>query len=98
MAESTGLILAAGGITLANEAFFAPLAAGKTNDFSHINWRIVPATLIAAAALAATEQLSPQFAKGLAGIALITVLLARFGNAPAPAENLAKILGYSGKV
>lgn len=94
MAESTGLILAAGGITLANEAFFAPLAKGKPGDLSHINWRIVPATLIAAAALAGAEQLSPPLAKGIAGIALITVLFARFGNAPAPAENLARILGY----
>lgn len=94
MANSTGPILVAGAIVLANEAIFAPLAAGKNNDHVQFNWRIVPATAIAAAALAGIEKISPKFGAGLAYIALITVLFARVGNAPAPTENLVKILGY----
>jgi hypothetical protein len=95
MAESTGVALAVGGITAANEALFAPLA-GHGTPWEDFNWRIVPATAIFALALYGIEQISPVFAKGLGYIALITVLLARFGNAPSPVENLNKILGYGG--
>jgi hypothetical protein len=93
MAQSTGIILIVGSISLANEAVFAPIASGgKINvDF---NWRVIPATLIAAALLGGLEQVSPKLAVGLAYISLITVLFARFGNAPAPIENLSKALGY----
>lgn len=95
MPDSTGYILAAGAITFLNEAVFAPMAAGQNASWkSDINWRIIPATAVAAIALAGAEQLSPAFAKGIAAAALITVLFARFGNAPAPLENLSKILGY----
>ena len=93
MARSTGIILAAGGITLANEAIFAPLAGGKpiTKGF---NWRVVPATAFAAMALAGLEHLSEALAVGVAWIALITVLFARLGKAPAPLENVTSVLGY----
>jgi len=97
MAESTGLVLAIGGITAANELLFAPLT-GTGTPWKDFNWRIVPATGVLALALAGIEQLGPSgvtFAKGLAAIGLITVLFVRIGNAPAPAENLAKILGYN---
>lgn len=97
MSDSTGFILAAGAITFANEAFFAPMAGGKASGWSSVNWRIIPATAIAAIALAGVDQLSPAFGKGLAITALVTVLFARLGNAPAPAENLATVLGYGGK-
>jgi hypothetical protein len=93
VAKSTGIILVVGGISFANEAIFAPLSTGGSIK-SDWNWKIVPATLVAAALLGGLEQLSPPLATGLAYIALITVLLARFGNAPAPIENVKKILGY----
>lgn len=93
MAKSTGIILAVGGISFANEAIFAPIAAGGTIK-SDWNWRIVPATAIAAALLAVLEQVSERLAVGVAYISLITVLLARLGNAPAPIENVAVALGY----
>lgn len=96
MAESTGIALAVGGITAANEALFAPLA-GHGTPWQNFNWRIVPATAIFALALYGMEQVSPQFAKGIGYIALVTVLFARFGNAPTPIENLDTILGYGGK-
>jgi hypothetical protein len=94
MSESTGYILAAGALTAANEAFFAP-AAGDTGVT--FNWRIIPATAIAAVALSLIDQLSPEFGKGLAVTALITVLFAKFGNADPPAENLSVALGYMKK-
>ena len=97
MARSTGIILAVGGITFANEAVFAPLASGGSIR-SDWNWRIIPATGIAAALMAGLEQISPKLAVGLSYIALITVLFARLGKAPAPMENVAKALGYTTKI
>lgn len=92
MAASTGYILAAAGIAAANEAIFLPAAAGKPlwKDF---NWRIVPATAVAAIALAGLEQLSEPLGKGLAMLALLTVLMIPVGNAPSPIENASKMLG-----
>lgn len=94
MARSTGIILAAGAITLANEAVFAPLASGGKIT-SHFNWRIIPATAGAALALAGLEHLSEQFAVGVAWIALVTVLFAKLGNAQPPLVNAANMLGYN---
>lgn len=91
MASATGLALAAGGITAANEVLFAPLAGGKA-DF---NWRIVPATLLLALALDGLGQVAPGFATGLAALTLVTVLLVPVGSAPTPIENAAKVLGYT---
>ena len=89
MAQSTGLVLTAGGIALANETVFAANAGA---DFSKINWRIVPATAILALALAGLEQLSEPLAKGLAGLAVLAVLLIPVGTAPTPLENVAKFV------
>jgi hypothetical protein len=93
MAESTGIVLAVGGISLANEAVFAPVASGGkiTSDF---NWRIIPATLGLALALAGLEHIAPGFAVGLAWLSLATVLLVPFGKAPSPVENISKVMGY----
>lgn len=95
MARSTGIILVVGGITFANQLVFQPIASGGNikTDVSAA-WRIPVATLVAASALGGLEQISPKFAVGLAYIALITVLFARLGNAPAPTETLLKALGY----
>lgn len=92
MAQSTGLILAAAGIAGANEAIFAPAATGKPL-WTNFNWRIVPATAVAALALAGLEQLSEPLGKGLAALALLTVLMTPVGNAPSPLENVSKMLG-----
>lgn len=90
--SAAGIILAAGGITLANEAVFAPIAA-HGNITAKFNWRIIPATLLAAIAFAGMERLMPEFARGVATIALITVLFTRLGKAPAPLESLATLFG-----
>jgi len=92
MAESTGYILAAAGIAAANEAIFAPAATGQSL-FVNFNWRIVPATAVAALTLAGLEQLSVPLGKGLAMLALLSVLMLPVGNAPSPIENASKMLG-----
>jgi hypothetical protein len=94
MSDSTGVVLAVGGITAANELVFAPLANGGS-PWKNFNWRIIPATAIFALAMAGVDQVSPQLGRGIAVIALVTVLVTPFGNAPAPVENVAKVLGYS---
>jgi hypothetical protein len=92
MASAAGLILAAAGITVANEVIFIPANAGKPlwEDF---NWRVVPATAVAVLALTALEKLSPPLAKGLAGLALLSAIMVPFGNAPSPIDNLSKMIG-----
>lgn len=97
MASAVGMVLAAGGIAVANEAIFAPIANNK--DFastikSDTNlWRIVPATAILAITLGGLEKIAPPFAKGIAGLVLLTILIVPFGNAPTPLENAAKAIG-----
>jgi hypothetical protein len=91
VAASTGIVLAVGGITAANELIFAPLDGQKIT----FNWRIVPATAGLALALAGLEHLSRPFAVGLAWLALAAVLTVPFGNAPTPLQNASKIMGYT---
>lgn len=93
MAQSTGIILAAGTITLANEAVFSPVASGGSIT-SSFNWRIVPATIGLALAMGGLEKLAPKFAIGLSYLVLASVFLVRTGNAPTPLENALKAMGY----
>lgn len=92
MASAAGLILTAAAITAANEAIFIPSTQGKPlwQDF---NWRIVPAAAVAAMVLTGLEKVSEPLGKGLAGLALLAVLIRPMGNAPSPIENLTKMLG-----
>jgi hypothetical protein len=92
VAESTGIVLAVGAITAANEVAFAPLAHTGKPAF---NWRLIPATAGLALALAGLEHLSRPFAVGLAWLSLVAVLTVPFGNAPTPLQNALKIMGYS---
>jgi hypothetical protein len=87
------LALAVGGITAANELFFAPASGnGTLKDF---NWRIIPATAVFALMMDGLSQISPRLATGIAATALVTVLFTRIGNAPAPVENFNKLLGFT---
>jgi hypothetical protein len=90
--KSTGYVLAAGGIVLANEAIFVPLDTGKT-PLQSINWRVVPATAIMALALAGVESLNEGFGAGLGLLVLLSVLVIPMGNAGSPLENIAKAVG-----
>jgi hypothetical protein len=82
MAQTTGPVLAIGGITLANQVIFN----GKPMD-----WRIPIATGLTAGGFALLEKLSPELASGLAWIALVSVLFVRLNpSVPAPAESAVK--------
>jgi len=96
MAETTGIVLATGAITAANELIFAPLA-GHGTPWKDFNWRIIPATGLFALAMYGLESVSPKLAVGISVAALITALLSQFGNAAAPVKNIASVLGYGGK-
>jgi hypothetical protein len=87
--KSAGMVLAAGGIAAANEAVFSTMAGGKPS----FNWRIIPATLILALVLGGLEQVSEPFAKALAGMTLVSVIVLPYGHAPSPLDNAAKLVG-----
>lgn len=79
MAQSTGIILAIGGITLANEVIF--------ND-REMDWRIPIATGIAALTFTGIEKANAQAAVGLAYVALVAVLFTRVNpKVPSPTES-----------
>ena len=92
MAQSTGLAITVGAITAANEVLFAPMLGEKVS----FNWRILPATAGLALALAGLERIAPGFATGLAYLALATVMIVPFGNAPTPLQNINKLMGFGG--
>jgi hypothetical protein len=93
--NAAGIVIIVGGITIANEALFAPLASGKPPWKNTNIWRIVPATLGLAVGLSGLEKVMPQFAIGLAWLSLATVLIVPFGGAPTPLDNVLKVLGYA---
>jgi hypothetical protein len=90
---STGIVLAAGGITLANELIGASLGKQKWSAAT-VNWRVIPATAGLALALGALEKIAPQFATGLALLTLFTVLVVPLGAHPTVLANASKLLGY----
>lgn len=96
MASAAGIIIAAGAITLVNEAVSVPYTPGNTNVLKGINWRVIPATAIAAFMFSGLEAVNPQIGRGLAAVALVTTLIVPMGKAPAPATNIADALGYKG--
>ncbi len=84
MSQSTGPILAIGGITIANKT----LLNGQPMD-----WRIVIATGLTAGIFALGDKAYPELSKGLAYLALISVLFVRLDSkTPAPVESLAKFM------
>jgi hypothetical protein len=93
MAQSTGIVIAVGGITLANELLGATLNKQQWSA-SSVNWRVIPATAGLALALAGLEHLAPKFAVGLAWLSLATVLIVPFGHQPTPLDNAIKVLGF----
>jgi hypothetical protein len=82
MARSTGPILAAGAITMANQS----LLNGQP-----VNIRVALATGAAAGMLGLLEQPLPDFAVAVAWLALATVLLVRVDpKNPSPVESFAR--------
>lgn len=85
MARSTAPVLLIGGISFANQW----LGNGQ------VDLKIVPATLLAAGALALVEQIpgAAPLAAGIGWIGLLTLLFARLGGKPSPIDNVRKITG-----
>lgn len=83
MSASTGPILATGAVTMLNQSVF---------NGQPIDWRVPVATALAAGMAAAGEQLlGASVVRGLALLALGTVLLTRIDpRTPAPAESALK--------
>lgn len=95
MATAAGIIMLTGGITLANEALGAPYEQTATDVIGHINWRVIPATAVAALIFSGIEKVNAPAGKGLAALALLTTLFVGMGNSPTPIEHLSAIFGYA---
>lgn len=82
MAKTTGVILAIGGITVANRVVF--------ND-EDMDWRILVGAGLASLTFAGLEKVNEQAAVGLAYVALVTILLTRVDpKVPSPTESALK--------
>ena len=91
MGPAADVILITGGITAANEVLFAPLAGNHVS----FNWRVIPATGIAALLVEGLSRLSPPIALGVAISALIAALFVPLGKGGSPVANASKALGYT---
>lgn len=79
MAKTTGVILAIGGITIANRVIF---------NGQDMEWKIPVATGLAAMTFAGLEKVNEQAAVGLAYIALVSILFTRIDpKVPSPTES-----------
>ena len=89
MASSTGPIVALGLITWANGAILQPdktwTASGGVFPFSV---KVAVGTGIAAGGLALVEKASPELARGVAFVALVTALFTRYKGRRSPVDNL----------
>ena len=85
MAKSTGPILAAGGLTWANQTILAD-EISPDDDIPRITVRIAVATSLLAGLLFGIEKVSPNVAVALAYTALATTLLVRIQGKPTPLE------------
>jgi len=89
MAQTTGPVLAIGGITLFNQTVL---------NNKPIDWRVPIATGFLAGAFALFEKGNAGLAKGVAWVALLTVLLARVDpKVPSPVESMLKYWNAGGK-
>ncbi|MER7953062.1 hypothetical protein ABTY59_37355 [Streptomyces sp. NPDC096079] len=79
MSQTTGIILATGAVTVANQTVF--------HD-QPMDWRVPVATGLAAVGFSLAERAWPQGAKVLAWTTLLTVLLTRTqASVPSPVES-----------
>lgn len=78
MSETTGPILAIGGITLLNQSVI---------HNRPIDWRIPVAAGVAAGGFSLLEKAAPQAARLAVYAALVTVLFTRINNLPSPTES-----------
>jgi len=80
VAQSTGIILAVGGVTMFNDVVL---------NNEPIDWRVPIATAFGAMVFSLLEKVNQKLTVGVAWVALLTVLLARVNpNKKAPVETL----------
>lgn len=93
MPSAAGIILTTGALTLASEM----LQDGQplTSPASKINWRVIPATAIAAVVFSQIEAVNSKLGIGLAYIALATSLIVPFGNHKSIILTLTDLMGYT---
>jgi hypothetical protein len=84
MAGSTGPVIATGAITWTNAVI---LSSRKPADVLGYSARVAVGTGIAAMILSGVDKLSPQAARAVGYLALLTVTLTRIGGRPSPVEN-----------
>lgn len=93
MLKSTGLVLAASGIVVANDVIVPAMTGGKAS-ITNLNWRIVPATAVLALTLGGLEKVSEPLGVGLAGLVLLAVLVIPVGGSKTtPLDSMSQILG-----
>jgi hypothetical protein len=85
--RSTGPILAAGAISLANHSLL---------NSEPINWKIPVATGIAAIMVGGIEKIWPEGGLAMGAMLLVAVLFVPVGNKPSPIENLVSFLQKNG--
>ena len=73
MPTAAGIIMATGAMTIANDAIQGnqPL----TTVVDKINWKVIPATVVAAGIFYALEQMNAPMAKGFAALAFLTAFI-----------------------
>lgn len=91
MAQSTGPVLAAGGLAIANEAILGPLASGRPENWGAA-FRLIPVTAGLALALGLLERAVPEFATGLAWLLLAGVLVFPVSGQPPLIDSASKVL------
>jgi hypothetical protein len=84
MATSTGPVLATGAITWTNAVI---VSENKPADILTYSVRVGVGTGIAALILAGLSKMSPEAARALGFLGLVTVTLTRVDGRPSPAEN-----------
>jgi len=102
MPSAAGIIIATGAMTIANDALTGDKPLSEAAD--NIQWKVVPATLVAAGIFYALEQANSGLAKGLAWLALFTAFVGgdtlgrpelTGGKKTTPLGTLMEVFGYS---
>lgn len=94
MASSTGPVLIAGGLAIANESVLGPLASGKPENWTAA-FRLIPVTAGLALALGLLERVVPEFATGLAWLLVAGVLIFPVSGQPPVLSSASKVLKLS---
>lgn len=94
MAASTGPVLVAGGLAIANEAILGPLASGKPENWGAA-FRLIPVTAGLALALGLLERVVPEFATGLAWLLVAGVIIFPVSGQPSVLTSANKVLKLS---